>query len=424
MDSWKEIAEYLGRDVRTAIRWESQGLPVHRIPGGRGTSVFALSNEIDAWMLGRPGAPPADVQPTRVAVPPSRRRATTRIVTLVAVCLLVLSLVPAAFGLRRAAGADKIASLRVSVTPTDISLIADSGEPRVIHRFQSDRAVPIHDRPVRVVDLDGDGVADIVAGISFFADSALNMMRAGELLNISVNGELRWRFAFDDVLTFGDETVRGPWALAAWEAFADPTAPRLAVAGHDHVWWASMVAVIDDRGRRESVFVNPGWIESLLWLGSTRLAAAGFSNARNEAMFAVIDPDAGPSQAPGSAGTSFACTGCSAKPPFFYATFPRSELNLLTGSPFNRARVSIAGDRVLVTTSEIGTSPATAIYEFDRNLRFVRANFSDAYWDEHGRLERDGKLAHGRDQCPDRDGLAFHVWDAAAGQWRGAISPT
>ena len=35
LDSWKEVAEYLKRDVRTVSRWElSRGLPVRRVPGG------------------------------------------------------------------------------------------------------------------------------------------------------------------------------------------------------------------------------------------------------------------------------------------------------------------------------------------------------------------------------------------------------
>jgi Tol biopolymer transport system component len=51
LDSWKEIADYLKRDVRTAIRWEKErGLPIHRVPGGKRQAVFAHQQEIDAWM--------------------------------------------------------------------------------------------------------------------------------------------------------------------------------------------------------------------------------------------------------------------------------------------------------------------------------------------------------------------------------------
>jgi|SRR5579862_6553150 len=52
LDSWKEIAAYLSRDVRTAIRWEAErGLPVHRVPGGKRTAVFSYTQEIDAWLV-------------------------------------------------------------------------------------------------------------------------------------------------------------------------------------------------------------------------------------------------------------------------------------------------------------------------------------------------------------------------------------
>jgi len=51
LDSWKEIADYLRRDVRTVIRWERErGLPVHRIPGGKRSVVFAYREEIDRWL--------------------------------------------------------------------------------------------------------------------------------------------------------------------------------------------------------------------------------------------------------------------------------------------------------------------------------------------------------------------------------------
>jgi hypothetical protein len=53
LDSWKEIAAHLGRNERTAIRWEKRGLPVHRVPGGQRQAVFAYTQEIDAWLRGQ-----------------------------------------------------------------------------------------------------------------------------------------------------------------------------------------------------------------------------------------------------------------------------------------------------------------------------------------------------------------------------------
>ncbi|HTW57787.1 MAG TPA: tetratricopeptide repeat protein [Terriglobales bacterium] len=54
LDSWKEIAAFLGRAERTVKRWESErGLPVHRVPGGGRSAVFAYTNELAEWLKGR-----------------------------------------------------------------------------------------------------------------------------------------------------------------------------------------------------------------------------------------------------------------------------------------------------------------------------------------------------------------------------------
>jgi hypothetical protein len=54
LDSWKEIAAYLGRQVRTLHLWEkAEKLPVHRhIHSKRGT-VYAFKSELDAWKQAR-----------------------------------------------------------------------------------------------------------------------------------------------------------------------------------------------------------------------------------------------------------------------------------------------------------------------------------------------------------------------------------
>ena len=54
LDSWKEIALYLHRDVTTVQRWEKQeGMPVHRHLHHKRGSVYALSSELDAWRQSR-----------------------------------------------------------------------------------------------------------------------------------------------------------------------------------------------------------------------------------------------------------------------------------------------------------------------------------------------------------------------------------
>ena len=54
LDSWKEIALYLHRDVTTVQRWEKQeGMPVHRHLHHKRGSIYALTSELDAWQQSR-----------------------------------------------------------------------------------------------------------------------------------------------------------------------------------------------------------------------------------------------------------------------------------------------------------------------------------------------------------------------------------
>ena len=54
LDSWKEIAAYLNRDVTTVQRWEKrEAMPVHRHLHDRSGSVYAFQAELDAWVHSR-----------------------------------------------------------------------------------------------------------------------------------------------------------------------------------------------------------------------------------------------------------------------------------------------------------------------------------------------------------------------------------
>ena len=96
LDSWKEIAAFLQRDVRTVQRWEKHaGLPVHRHADARLRSAYAYRSELDAWWRAQEArqaealAPSAPSEP----LPPVRRRGVGRVATLAASVLLIATAV-------------------------------------------------------------------------------------------------------------------------------------------------------------------------------------------------------------------------------------------------------------------------------------------------------------------------------------------
>ena len=63
LHSWKEIASYMGRGVRTIQRYESKlGFPIRRPAGTPRSAVLAFSAEIDMWLDKSPMK--AEAEPT------------------------------------------------------------------------------------------------------------------------------------------------------------------------------------------------------------------------------------------------------------------------------------------------------------------------------------------------------------------------
>ena len=86
LDSWKEIASYLNRDVTTVQRWEKrEAMPVHRHLHDRIGTVYASRAELDVWVRGRnlraqengngdPSPDPPAPLPHSAIAPPRTRR--------------------------------------------------------------------------------------------------------------------------------------------------------------------------------------------------------------------------------------------------------------------------------------------------------------------------------------------------------------
>jgi Tol biopolymer transport system component len=74
LDSWKEIAAYMKRDVKTVQRWEKrEGMPVHRHLHDKLGSVYAFRTDLDAWSRKRRPAA-AEIGDTEVRASPAAAR--------------------------------------------------------------------------------------------------------------------------------------------------------------------------------------------------------------------------------------------------------------------------------------------------------------------------------------------------------------
>ena len=420
LDSWKAIAAYLNRDERTVRRWEkASGLPVRRVAGGKGTSVFAYITELDAWLAAAQpaanhvaaSAQTGDVRAAVSAEPaPLRRRA--------AAVLLAVGVVAGAIAWAVPPPGFEFSDLRVDVTDTAIVAVA-GGREQWRHDFEGERVELPNERRRHPADLLERDPPGIVTATAWHIGASTEAVGSGQVLSLSPSGALVRAFAFDDRLGFGETDYAGPWGINDFRVDDRAEGRRIAVAAHHFQWWPGLVTVLDADLQRQGTFVNAGWLERVHWLSVDRLVVSGFSNARDGGVVALLDAGALDGQSPEEPGSPYYCQGCGGDRPLRYIVLPRSELNRITGSRFNRARFEVHSEGITVRSYEVqlsDTDALDALYEFTSSLEFVSASFSTRYWEEHQALEAQGQIAHTRENCPDRDGPSeLQVWEPRTG---------
>jgi len=414
LDSWKAIAEYLQRTERTGRRWEQElGLPVRRVPGARGHSVFAFKSEIDDWLTtSRRSVADLREQPaeTRTWNP------------WIPAAALVIA---AALGWYTVRPRASESLSRIELTPAAV-IASDGDVTRWTYAFPAGERVSVpQERQRDPGDVFADQDPAVVVATSLRVRTADETVRSGELLWFTPRGILQRSLSLDDRLRYGRNEYGEPWGITDFRVFGSPSTRRLAVAAHHYRWWPSIVALVDDRAQRRGTFVNAGWLERVHWLSRDRLLVAGFSESQDGGMVGILDAHAVNGQSPETPGSQFFCTTCGPDRPLRYVVMPRSEVNRVSGSRFNRARLELAEGRIVVRTIEVPLGEIEgidAIYEFTPNLELVHSRFSDRYWEMHAVLEGRGQIHHTRENCPDRDGpRGVRVWELGTG-WRTVAS--
>lgn len=433
LTSWKEIAAYLDRDVRTVMRWEKdRALPVHRGPGGKAGVVFADTAELDAWTrgvttpprtTGTEAASPDPAAPRDAAAP----TAAAALVVPIALGRRRIAVAAAVWILIVGAGGWRLRGSRASEAPATVVLSdgvlvarhADGSE-KWRYDFEGARPAPPESRagdPIESLGADG-----ILAATSDTFHRERSTVRGGQVLWFHPAGKIRQSFSFEDRLQIGPRVYTAPWSISDYRLDTSRGERRIAITAHHYEWWPSIVTILDGRWQRRGSFVHPGWVEHLRWLAGDRLAIAGFSNMKNGGMVALLDARAINGQAPPAGQREFECAGCGPDRPLRYAILPRSEVNRVSAAPFNRTSLAARGDTLLVRTVELPQTEtalaANALYEFTPQLELLYASYTDRYWEVHQELERLGRIDHPRARCPERDGPPeIEIWDPAHG-WR------
>jgi hypothetical protein len=428
LNSWKEIADYLDREVRTVARWEKEfGLPVQRVGGGKGRSVFAYTADIDEWLARTKlngETPPYPIDDDRSATRTVAFKAVPRWVLLAASVAVAGTLLLWTRGLADPAVAN------VHVSGGLLTAYTANAQPLWTATFEDTTVNP---QPLPI-DLDGNGINEVVAFSRGVGQTYEQPPRGAALSAFSGSGRSLWTFKPGDIsLRFGDETYGGPWPGQTWQATQTPSGPLFALGIHHYTWWPGLVITLDRSGKVLGQFVNSGWVTSLASIkrdSEPLLLAGGISNSNDSAMLAILNFNNPTGSSPEKTDSKYQCRSCSVDGPLGYLVFPRSELNRSSISRYNQVvAIDSFPDRVLVHVQEVDRtaietySLMEAIYEFTPEMQIRGFRFSDQYWDFHRHLELEGKLKHSAIDCPERTRPhLIRSWSPSSG-WRDISVP-
>ncbi|GMR14386.1 MAG: hypothetical protein BMS9Abin29_2639 [Gemmatimonadota bacterium] len=409
LNSWKQISQYLGRHVRTVRRWEKKGvgMPIHRVPGGR--SVFAYTEDLDAWLVGQEPPEATEDEGGHRALSRPAVRLDLGLVFLVAVAAIAIP-----WGGRSVPEISHLETSNGHILGYDLrGRVAWTFEHPEGRMFEP--ADQFHE--VAQVGAEGEKLF-LFAGTTISGGGTPRIL--SELMAFGSSGQRRWNTVRTDSYRFGHETFSGPWISGALDAHPTSEGTRVAWAVHHHTWWPGALFLLDEGGGVQGPFVNSGWITVTTVVADPagdRLLAGGVSNSQSGAMLAVLDVADIRGSSPEQPDSEFACTSCPPNGPLRYLVFPPTDVNRASGLPYNRtAAIDVGGGQIHITVREgLPSSDVAWIYHFSMDFDFLAVTPGDSYWPTHRLLELDGKLNHGEASCPWRSPPPIRSWTPDGG---------
>jgi len=394
--SWKEIAAYLGCDVRTCHRWEDRrGMPVHRAEGSETKSpVFAYKDELDRWFQ--------DTFKTMKAAAAADGRVphwvkwTVAGGGLVAVSLLFLFLPdilyrrqPADFRIEApyfiALDKQKRELWRKDMGYEDLQ-----SEAHYRGNFQVSHPDSPNILPILVMrDINGDGDTEVLFALARVNDRT----EEGTLFCWGRKGKELWRFRTDRVLVCPSKIHSADYRIAGFQChdLDGDGRQEIIVESFQSPDWPCQLAVLDTSGKLIGEFWNAGYLREFRHHdidgdGRDEFIVCGVNNEYRGGCLIVFDPRNIRGSSPQSG--DFACEGLEPGSMLYYVTTPFVDVS-------EGLRYKVDGLRQLdISGSDWirATASNHLIYDFDFQLRPIQVSWGHGFEMKHYELRRSGAL--------------------------------
>jgi hypothetical protein len=399
LGSRKEISSYLGRDIRTCLRWEkSFGLPIHRLdPSSEKSRVFAYRTELDGWLHQSKTRRESSREAWRQAW---RRLAFLNIFLLVAggaaVALFLLlrgSLFPADPADFRVKSS--VLSLLDDNGKTlwryDTGLENLAGEAAYRSHFQFRRADRGAELPyILIKDVNNDGRREVL-----FSPQTLDETGEGSVICFDRKGRILWRFKAGRQLTCGGKQYSGDYrinGLIAEDLDGDGPMEILVIAIH-RPCWPCQLALLDARGNFKGEYWNTGYFNDLACAdvdgdSIKEIIAGGNNNEYGRGCLAVLDPESLSGGSP-RGSPPYRCPDLQPGTELFYVLLPRTDVDLAENYPVDAViTVDILDNRRI----QAKTSLTDIYYQFSLDFFDKQVILSHGFIQAHEKARLVGKV--------------------------------
>jgi hypothetical protein len=407
LTSWKEIAQYLGRDIRTCWRWEKQyGLPVHRVDSESPKSrVYAFKDELDEW-LRRTKHSRTIGQKNSVHRPSWKYILFIGIPALAAVGVILLLILP------KISGPTEPADFRIKGTAlvilneqgkelwryeTGLENLSDENHYRRSFQFrQAKDSIGGHQLPNLILkDINSDGKIEVL-----FSTQTKDEMGEGELICFNNRGDELWRFKAGREMKFGSMVYSDDYRICGFDTFDIDNDGNLEifVSSLQNPHWPTQLVSLSSQGKVLGEFWNSGHLSDFAFAdldkdGRVEILFAGLNNEYQKGCLVIFEADRIGGSSP-QMRDEFRCPELDRGSEKYYILFLRTDVDIIAYP------VEAVGGLNILKNMNISLTAAVSkiMYTLSPDLVMESVTFSHGFMQLHNEAVAEGKIKSTMDE--------------------------
>ena len=399
LSSWKEIASYLDRDVRTCRRWEKKhGLPVHRMDGTSKSSIFAYQDELDKWLKKRLNEKytPKDIFTFRLK---------WHKIYYFLLPIILIGVLATYFFLVR---------ISTSAYPKDFKIVNssliilnekgkelwryDTGieylyeEKYYKEHFQFKRRTdggPPSKPPLLIIkDINYDGHAEVL-----FGTQTQDQYGGGELFCFDHKGSILWKFETGREMKFGPKIYSHDYSFQGFDVCdldGDGKLETIIISNNTY-FFPTQLVVLNSEGEILGEYWNSGRFSDYAFVdlnedGKKEMVAIGLNNEFGKGCLVVFDPTEIKGGSPQSG--YYKCKELEPGSEKYYILFPRTDVDIDKYPVESGITIDVLKNHRL----SVLTSISRILYELNYKLELQDVRFSHKFEQMHKEARLKGEI--------------------------------